>query len=261
MTDSKSEDWDPGLYDERHSFVWKLASSLIELLEPQAGERILDLGCGTGQLTAQIAEAGTEIIGLDYSVAMIEEARRLYPQLRFEIGDAHDFRFEEPFDAVFSNAVLHWITDPIRVAQCISKCLKPNGRLVVEFGGKGNVRCVAKAAKAASTAVVGREIDHPWYFPSVGEFSSILETAGLEVTQAFLFDRPTLLDGNDGLRTWIRMFGKNWLAQVPPERLDDFFELLEANARPELLRDGQWYADYRRIRVVAKRVEPATSPS
>src|SRR5437868_5307298 len=92
--------WNPALYDGKHSFVWKYGASLLELLAPQPGERILDLGCGTGHLTAQIAEAGAEVIGIDAAAAMIEEARRAYPSLRFEIMDARDFTFAEPFDAI-----------------------------------------------------------------------------------------------------------------------------------------------------------------
>src|SRR5262249_25699793 len=104
--------WDTGLYDDKHSFVWRYGASLIDLLVPRAGERVLDLGCGTGHLTARIAEAGSEVVGVDSSPEMIAEARRLFPGIRFQIVDARDFTFSEPFDAVFSNAVLHWVKPP-----------------------------------------------------------------------------------------------------------------------------------------------------
>jgi len=246
-----TDTWNAGLYDDKHSFVWKLGSSVVELLAPQPGERILDLGCGTGQLTAQIAETGAEVVGLDNSPAMIEEARRLYSQLKFQEADAHDFDVAKPCDAVFSNAVLHWITEPDRVVGCIGRALKPQGRVVVEFGGNGNVRHLADAIDTACGSTLGETVSHPWYFPSIAEFSTLLEHHGLEVTQAALIDRPTPLEGEDGLRNWVRMFGGHWLSRVTSEQHDDFFEQVERIARPKLYRDLVWYADYRRLRVVA----------
>src|SRR5438034_11831675 len=104
--------WDAALYEKDHSFVWKQAASLVELLAPRRGERVLDLGCGTGHLTAQLAATGADVVGIDSSATMIAEARRQYPALRIELADAQHFTFAEPFDAVFSNAVLHWILQP-----------------------------------------------------------------------------------------------------------------------------------------------------
>jgi trans-aconitate methyltransferase len=246
-----TDSWNAELYDEKHSFVWKLGSPVIELLAPQPSERILDLGCGLGQLTAQIAQSGAEVFGLDNSPAMIEEARRSYPHLPFREADAHDFDVAEPFDAVFSNAVLHWITEPNRVIECIARALKPKGRVVVEFGGKGNVRFLASAIETACRLTLGETVAHPWYFPSIAEFATLLEHHGLEVNQAALIDRPTPLEGEDGLRNWVSMFGDHWLSRVPKEQHDDFFEWTEHIARPALYRDVVWYADYRRLRVVA----------
>ena len=243
--------WNAELYDGKHSFVWKLGSSVVDLLAPQPGERILDVGCGTGQLTAQIAQTGALVVGMDNSPAMIEEARRLYPQLEFLEADAHDFDVAESFDAVFSNATLHWVTEPDRVVGCITRALKPEGRLAVEFGGKGNVRHLSDAIETACSAVLGEKVTHPWYFPSVAEFASILERHGLEVTQAALIDRPTPLESSDGLRNWVRMFGDHWLSRVPPDRHNDFFEDVEEIACARLLQDGVWFADYRRLRIVA----------
>lgn len=245
------DDWQAGLYDEKHSFVWKLSASLVELLAPCAGERILDLGCGTGQLTAQIAMAGSEVVGMDQSPTMIEEARNRYPQLSFDLGDAHDFQYSVPFDAVFSNAVFHWIQEPEKAVQCVSQALNPDGRFVIEFGGKGNVRHLADAAETASGSQRGETISHPWYFPSISEFSQLLESAGLEVTEAQLFERPTPLEGDDGLRNWLRMFGSHWLNQIPETQHEAFFQEAEHLARPNLFQNDEWFADYRRLRVVA----------
>src|SRR5436305_1929420 len=111
--------WDTGLYDDKHSFVWKYGAALIDVLVPRWGERVLDLGCGTGHLTARIAEAGAEVVGIDSSAEMIAEARRQFPHIRSEIADARDFAFDEPFDAVFSNAVLHWVKPPEEAVACV----------------------------------------------------------------------------------------------------------------------------------------------
>ena len=243
--------WDASLYDQKHSFVWELVSSLVDMLAPVAGEKILDVGCGTGQLTAQLHDAGASVIGMDYSAEMIAEARKAFPHIQFDHRDACDFDYNEPFDAVFSNAVFHWIKQPEKAVRCIADSLKPGGRFIIEFGGKGNVRIVSKAAKAAAQQVVGKSIDHPWYFPSVAEFSSILEAAGFEVAQAMLFDRPTHLDGDDGLRNWLRMFGSCWMDEIPVDQHDEFFELLEENARDDLYSEDHWCCDYRRIRIQA----------
>ena len=176
------DQWAPDLYDEKHSFVWKLGSSVIEILDPQPGERILDIGCGLGQLTAQIAASGAEVVGLDSSRAMVDEACRLYPELEFRLGDVQCLELDETFDAVFSNAALHWIRTPESAASCIARALKPAGRLAVEFGGHGNVFHLAMALEAASQSMLGEPISHPWYFPSIAEFSSLLQSHGMEVT-------------------------------------------------------------------------------
>jgi len=244
--------WNPALYDGKHSFVWKYGASLLELLAPQPGERILDLGCGTGHLTAQIAEAGAEVIGIDAAPAMIEEARRAYPSLRFEIMDARDFTFPEPFDAVFSNAVLHWVKQPAEVIDCLRRALKPGGRFVAEFGGRGNVKQIATALESAFLELGCGSFELPWYYPGIAEYAGLLEQSGFEVTHAILFDRPTPLEGEEGLRHWIEMFGGAILSRVPEDRRDLFFKKVEEQARPTLYREGTWSADYRRLRIVAR---------
>ncbi len=156
--------WDSSLYDDRHSWVWKKVGDLIDLLGPQPGERILDLGCGTGHLSAKIAERGAEVIGLDGSASMIAQARQNYPKLKFTLADARTFPFDEAFDAVFSNAALHWIPDARSVITRISDCLKPGGRLVLEMGGKGNIARIL-AALTAALEEAGHAARNPWYFP------------------------------------------------------------------------------------------------
>lgn len=251
-TDPKSsQPWDSALYDGRHAFVWKHGTSLIELLAPQPGERILDLGCGTGHLTALIAQAGTQAVGLDHSPEMLEQARAAYSALTFVQGDARDFAFAEPFHAVFSNAVLHWIKQPADVLRCVRQCLLPGGRFVAELGGRGNVRTIETALRTAAGRA-GVPFKEPlWFFPSVGEYGTLLEAAGLEVTFAALFDRLTPLEGKQGLRDWVRMFARSLFDAVPEERREAFLQTVEELVRPELCRDGSWVADYRRLRVVA----------
>ena len=248
--------WDADLYDRSHSFVWKHGAALLELLAPQPGERILDLGCGTGHLTAQIAASGAEVCGLDSAPAMIEQARRLYPALHFEVGDARNFAFAQPFDAVFSNAALHWVKPPAQVIACVHRALKPGGRFVAEFGGKGNVQTIALALQEAARAIGVEPVASPWYFPSLAEYANLLEAGGLEPTFAVLFDRPTALEGEQGMRHWVEMFGTEQLSAIPEQRRPEFLRMVEERVRPTLWREGAWYADYRRLRVVARRVLP-----
>jgi trans-aconitate methyltransferase len=245
--------WDAKLYDGKHSFVWKHGASLVELLAPRSGECILDLGCGTGHLTAQIAATGAVVLGIDSSSSMVEEARANFPDLRFEVHDARQLAFASQFDAVFSNAVLHWIVEAESVVQGVVRALRPGGRFVAEFGGQRNVQNILAALLAGLRALDIEGNVSPWYYPSVGEYTALLERAGLEVTFAALFDRPTLLEGADGLRRWIEMFGERFLERVPLDRQEEFFGGVETALRPLLWRDGAWFADYRRLRVVAWR--------
>lgn len=246
--------WNAALYDQQHAFVWQYGADLLKLLAPQPGERILDLGCGTGHLTGQIAEAGAGVTGIDSSTSMIEQARANYPALRFEVANAEAFDFPEPFDAVFSNAALHWMKKADQVAECVARALKPGGRFVAEFGGKGNVKEVLAAVEAALAAMGASQPQgiNPWYFPSVGEYSMLLEARGLSVVFASLFDRPTPLeDARQGMRQWLRMFGGDFLGKLPPEWQERFCAHFEDAARPKLFRDGAWFVDYRRLRIVA----------
>jgi trans-aconitate methyltransferase len=247
--------WDAARYQDQHSFVWRYGANLIELLNPQPGDHILDLGCGTGQLTAEIAQSGAEVIGLDKSDEMLAEARKNYPHLAFVSGDAAGFRFPDsplskPFDAVFSNAALHWVKDAEGAIESIAQALRPGGRFIAEFGGKGNIASVL----AALRGVLGPGADQqsPWYYPSVGQYATLLERHGFEVGTASLFDRPTPLEGEDGLENWLRMFiTPNYLRHYSADRADDILQQLVRHLRRSLYREGIWTVDYRRLRVVA----------
>jgi trans-aconitate 2-methyltransferase len=244
--------WDAELYNAKHAFVWQHGASLIEWLAPERGERIVDLGCGTGQLTAQIADSGAEVFGIDASADMIEQARRAFPQLRFEIGDARSFCVDEPVDAVFSNAALHWVKEPEQVITRLRAAIKPGGRFVAEFGGRGNVQLIIAVLEAEAHASGLGDWRPPWYFPGIAEYSSLLEAQGFEVVRASLFERPTQLDGGDGLRRWVEMFANDLLRRLPPAECERLLTSLENRLRPTLFRSEAWFADYRRLRIEAR---------
>ena len=246
--------WNTNLYRDRHSFVWRYGEGLLDVLRPQRGERVLDLGCGLGQLTADIARTGALPQGIDTDAAMIAEASATFPDLSFEVADARTFELNEPVDAVFSNAVLHWIpeTDQRGVAQQIWAALKPGGRLVLEMGGKGCVQSILDAILICRQHLgCGEPAAAPWYFPSVGAHASLLEGCGFEVSLGALFDRPTPLVGESGLASWILMFAGRYLADLPEAQQGVVIEEAAEWLRSSMYREGAWIADYRRLRMVA----------
>jgi trans-aconitate methyltransferase len=246
-----SKGWDAGLYESDHSFVWKYGADLVPLLAPQPGERILDLGCGTGQLTAEIAAAGVETLGIDASAEMVGQARQNYPKLKFQLADARTFVVDAPFDAVFSNAVLHWVTEPRAAVQRIYAALKPGGRFVAEFGGKRNTARVMSALAEAT----GADPYRTFYYPSISEYASLLESEGFEVGFATLFDRSTELEHPvRGLEQWLLMFQQKALGAIPRESWPEAIRKIEAKLRGELFYDGKWHIDYRRLRIAARRL-------
>jgi trans-aconitate methyltransferase len=278
-----TKQWDVDRYQAQHSFVWQYGASLIDIAKPMAGERILDVGCGTGELTAKLAaqcgvagaaetqssstslpSTATTIIGMDADASMIAKAQEQFPHLQFFQGDIRNFELSSETDSdsrvdlLFSNAVLHWvperkIDDAVR---SMARALKPGGRFVVEFGGKGNVGKIVRACQDVIRESKGLECPNPWYYPSISEFTSALEKHGIEVTSAELYDRPTLLDdGENGMSNWIRMFGSKFLEYQSTE--DDIVQfLVDVNdkLRPYLFDATQWTADYRRIRIVGRKI-------
>ncbi len=241
--------WDAERYQNQHSYVWQFGGSLLELLQPRAGERILDIGCGTGQLTAEIARSGAQVTGIDNSPEMLDQARSNFPGIPFVLADAADFRFDEPFDAIFSNAALHWVPDHQAVVESIARALRPGGRFVAEFGGQGNIRSVLAALRDTLGSAADQR--NPWNYPGVADFNALLERHGLEVRESKLFDRPTPLEGENGLEDWLRMFCGSFLNDLPLELRREKIQELVARLRPTQYRDGVWTLDYRRLRVVA----------
>jgi trans-aconitate methyltransferase len=254
MSQKQSQNrWDARLYDDKLSFVAEFGKGVIDWLQPSAGESILDLGCGTGDLTAELAARGAVAVGIDLSPEMIETARKKYPHLRFDVADAHDFTVSEPVDAVFSNAALHWMKQPELVVRSVSAALRPGGRFVAEFGGKGNVSQIEQAIQTvlAAMGIDARE-RHPWYFPSIGEYSTLLERNGFRVLQAAHFDRPTPLpDGERGIRNWLAAFGGPFFQGMSEDEIASVYSRIAEQLRPVMFRDGVWVADYKRIRILA----------
>jgi trans-aconitate 2-methyltransferase len=247
--------WDAKLYNQKHAFVFQYGEDLLSLLDARPGERILDVGCGAGQLTAQIADAGAEVTGMDSSPEMIAAARAAFPEINFVIADAAEFSFAEPFDAIFSNAALHWVERAEDAIVCMSRALKPGGRFVVEFGGKGNIANIASALEQAVHEVGGVEVKATNYFPGIGQYTPLLEKHGIEVTSAVLFDRPTKLEGGeDGLENWIMMFRGPRLSGLNDDERREVMERVKRRLRGIQFKDGDWYADYRRLRITGRKL-------
>lgn len=250
--------WNAEFYDKKHAFVSYLATDLVDLLSPKSGEYILDLGCGTGHLTNQIANRGAKVFGIDSAPTMIEQACKNYPNLNFKVMDGTKLLFTEEFDAVFSNAVLHWIKEPEKIITGVWRSLKPGGRFVAEFGGKGNVESIVAAIyqALAATGYPVNKILNPWYFPSIGEYGTLLEQYGFRLTFATLFNRPTPLeDGEQGMQNWIKMFGNNFLLAFPAEQQTSILKDIDDELRPKLYKNGTWFADYSRLRIMAIKSE------
>jgi trans-aconitate 2-methyltransferase len=247
--------WDSSLYQARHDFVFKYGEGVIELLEPRAGERILDVGCGTGELTARIAASGARVVGLDSSPAMIAAAQAKFRDAEFVVADAANFAFTEQFDAIFSNAALHWVKDMEGAVVCMARALKPGGRFVVEMGGRGNIAKLTAAIDTAMFAVTGAHAEHGRYYPAIGEYSALLEKHGVEVLSAWLFYRPTpLAEGEHGLRNWIVQFEQAVLNDCTQAQQAAIIAATEDALRDELFIEGRWVTDYRRLRIVARKL-------
>jgi trans-aconitate methyltransferase len=248
------KEWNANLYGDKHSFVFKYGEDLVEILKPQAGERILDLGCGTGYLTSIIAGSGATVAGIDNSIEMITKAKTEYPQLEFQVQTATGFYFDEHFDAIFSNAVLHWIQEQEKAIECIYNNLKRQGRLVLEMGGRNNVIKIIKALQKIliKYGYEKNAIIPLWYFPSLGEYASLLESKGFRVTFAILYDRETKLnDDKNGISDWLRMFASPYFNGIEENVVSEILNEVQDILEPTNYRNGSWYADYKRLRIVA----------
>lgn len=255
--------WDTHRYDRDFSFVAAYGETILGWLGPQRGERILDLGCGTGELTARLVATGAQVVGLDADAGMADAFRARLPGVPIVVADAQQPwpaapPLDQPFDAVFSNAALHWMPQARSVAALMAQALRPGGRLAAELGGVGNVAAIHAAVESAAADLGLPAPTWRRYFPSPAEYADVLERAGFEVRQMELADRPTRLPGPDGLADWLDVFGSGALGALEPDQRRRLVEEAVRRARPVLWQDDAWWADYRRLRVLAVRLDPST---
>ena len=248
---STVQTWDPKTYAENARFVSDLGAPVMELLAPKPGERILDLGCGDGVLTKKLADLGCKVVAVDSSPAQIEAAKKLGLDARVLSGE--ELPFDGEFDAVFSNAVLHWIKRADPTIASVYRALKAGGRFVAECGGYG---CVNKIRTALVEALDRRGIDGearvPWYFPTPGDYATRLERAGFRVDSIALIPRPTPLPGD--VIGWLETFAQSFLDGLTGDARAQYLQEVRTALEPQLRdRDGIWIADYVRLRFAATR--------
>jgi trans-aconitate methyltransferase len=246
-----AQTWDSKTYAENARFVSDLGMPVVEWLNPKAGERILDLGCGDGALTVKLQEFGCEVMGIDSSPDFINSAKSLGLDAR--LLDGHHLHFNSEFDAVFSNAALHWMKQPDQVIAGVWQSLKPGGRFVGEFGGYGNVSTIEAALH---TALKKRGIDpdtfNPWYFPTIEDYQARLEARGFRVNKIILIPRLTPLPTD--IRGWLSTFANPFTAAIETSKRDFFLEEVIDSLEPALCdASGQWFADYVRLRFSASK--------
>jgi trans-aconitate methyltransferase len=240
--------WNAEDYEKHARFVSDLAGPVLEWLQPQAGQRILDLGCGDGVLTEELKRRDVDVLGVDVSESLLAAA--LARGVETRQMDGQKLPFDAEFDAVFSNAALHWMSDAGAVIEGVFRALKPGGRFVAEFGGHGNVAAVTTAMRATARRRGGdAALAGPWFFPSVAVYREMLEERGFRVVRIGLFPRPTPLP--TGMIAWLKVFRRPFFAQYGAEEdkvLAEVEELLAPSLRDAR---GNWTADYVRLRVEA----------
>ena len=245
--------WDPATYAQHASFVPALGNVVLDLLGPQVGERILDLGCGDGVLTARLVAAGAAVVGVDADAAMIASA--VEKGLDARVGDGRALTFDSEFDAVFSNAALHWMGTPQPVVAGVWRALKPGGRFVGEFGGFGNIAAIRVGIRSVLKARGFRvPDDETSYYPTAEADRAVLEAQEFEVLSCDLIHRPTPLP--TGISAWLQTFRGGFIdsAGVPATQRSQVIEDTRALLRPVLADDaGNWIADYVRLRFYARK--------
>jgi trans-aconitate methyltransferase len=247
-----TQTWDPQQYERHGAFVHGLAGGVLEWLAPVAGERILDLGCGDGQLTKRIVATGAGVVGIDSSPQMVAAAHEL--GLDVTVGDAEAIPFDaRSFDAVFSNAALHWVRNHDAMLGGVKRVLKPGGRFVAEFGGHGNIAAIRVAMRSAIERFgLDASRDDVNYYPTPQVYARRLEQHGFTVERMALIPRPTPLP-EGGMKGWIRTFRRGVLETMPEEVRDKIVEEAARLLAPALLdEEGNWTADYVRLRFIAR---------
>lgn len=239
--------WTSEIYRRNAGYVPALGGAVLALLNPQPGEHVLDVGCGEGSLTEKIVNAGATVVGIDASPDMVAAARARGLDAR--LGDAEHLPFDGEFDAVFSNAALHWVRDHDAMLDGVRRALKAGGRFVAEFGGHGNIAAIQTAIRA----VLGR---HGWdtsirrYYATESEYAARLAAHGFSVAQIALIPRPTPLP--TGIRGWLETFEHATIGRMPESDRECFLREVEDLLKPEVCDSkGNWTAHYIRLRFVA----------
>jgi len=251
-----SQTWNPCEYSAHGRYVTDLGANILGWLDPQPGEEILDLGCGDGVLTAQIAERGANVLGIDASNEMIAAARNR--GISAQVIDATQLEFQGRFHAVFSNAALHWIHDQSALLRGVARSLKPSGRFVAEMGGHGNIAAIRVALHASlSHHGLAELMVEDNYFPTVAEYRGLLESAGFTVDAIELVPRPTPLP--TGMGAWLIMFRRGLFEHVPADLRDPILNETLDHLTPALRdKDGNWTADYVRLKFRAHLISAST---
>ncbi|MFR8089362.1 MAG: class I SAM-dependent methyltransferase [Lachnospirales bacterium] len=244
--------WNAEEYRHHFQFVHHYGEDLLQLIDEPQGKRVVDLGCGNGALSAKLRDLGCHVTGVDASADMLGIARASYPDIPFIQGDLRTLQLDTPADVLFSNAVFHWIDarDQQRMLCQIASQLLPGGQLVCEFGGHG---CAETVHAALERAFTRRQLTYPrvFYFPTIGEYTPLLEHAGFKVVWAHLFDRWTQQSTQDGLSDWIHMFVKKPFENLSENVVTQIIQEANEELRPVLYQEGHWYIDYVRIRIKA----------
>ena len=245
---SVSQHWEKEKYEKNARFVSDYGKELIEWLNPKKDEYILDLGCGDGVLTKEISKYGCKVLGLDGSQKFVEATRKL--GVDAIQGDAQNMNFENKFDAIFSNAALHWMTNPDKVLEGVSKALKKGGRFVVEMGCKGNVEKIENAMFEVARRHNFKAVKC-WFFPTEKEETELLNKYGLKVKRMISFSRPTLLP--TGIKGWLQTFSAPAFVNIPKEMHEKLIDEIAEKVEKELEKNenGQILADYVRLRFEA----------
>ena len=246
-----TQTWDPQQYEQHGAFVHGLAGGVLDWLAPATGESILDLGCGDGQLTKRIAATGATVVGLDSSPQMAAAARLL--GIEVTVGDAEALPFESAsFDAVFSNAALHWVRNHDAMLSGVKRVLKPGGRFVAEFGGFGNIAAIRVAMHTAIERFgFDGSKDDVNYYPTPEIYTRRLKQHGFAVERIALIPRPTPLP-ESGMSGWIKTFRRGVLESLPEEVREKIVDEAVRQLKPVLCdEEGNWIADYVRLRFIA----------
>ncbi len=248
---TENNQWNPNSYNKHTAFVSQLALPVVDLLDPKEGEKILDVGCGEGALAEEIERRGAKVIGVDTSSEMIEQCKD--KGIEAYVGSVTDLPYEKEFDAVFSNAMLHWVKDARGAVQNIAKSLKSGGHFVCEFGGEGNAYHLVSAMEEVFTNHPEFGVfDNLWYFPSVREYTTLLEAEGFSVEYMEIIPRPTLMDD---ISNWLDIFANGVTKHLSKAQFETFKQECREILKETIYSEEEgWILDYKRLRVRAIKI-------